>query len=154
MQEKLVIKPLTGLGKVKFGSTKQDVENYLGKPSETDVIEVEEEEVSDAIVWNYDEQGLSVFFEKDLNEQLTCFDSNNYDVTLFGKKIFDLKKEDIIELMRENGFTDIESGDEDWGEYRLSFNDAVMDFYFDDKTLVSVSWGVMMDDDNNVKWPE
>ncbi len=154
MNKKLIIKPLEGLGNLKFGTTKQDVENYLGKPQDTEVIEVAENELSDAIVWNYDDQGISAFFEKDHNDLLTCFDIRNDNVVLFGKKVFDLKMEQIIDLMNKNGFSDIESEDEDWGEQRLSFNDAVIDFYFNDQTLTSISWSVMLDENNNIEWPE
>ncbi len=154
MNKKLIIKPLEGLGDLKFGANKEDVESYLGKPQNTEVLDLEENDLSDAIVWNYDDQGISVFFEKDLDSLLTCFDIRNDKVVLFGKKVFDLKKEQIIDLMNENGFTDIESEDEDWGEQRLSFNDAVVDFYFDDQTLTSISWSVFMDENNNVEWPD
>jgi len=153
MKQKLDIKPLVGLGDLKFGATKKDVEKAFGKPQETENIEVEDD-LSDAQVWSYEEKGLSVFFENDFDELLTCFDTNNDDFTLFGKNVFDLKKDKIIELMKQNGYSDYESEDEDWGEHRLSFNDAVMDFYFDDQSLVSVSWGVMIDNNNKALWPE
>lgn len=153
MKEKIVINPLKGLSDIKFGSTKNDVEKLFGKPEDTEVIEVEEEDLSDAIVWNYDELGFSAFFEKDFDELLTCFDISNDEADLFGQKVFTLAKEKIIELMKNNGFSDFESDDEEWGEHRLSFNDAVMDFYFDENELVSISWGVMIDEDNAVQWP-
>ncbi len=152
MEKKLAIRPLVGFDDLKFGATKQEVESYFGNPGEKEDIEVEDD-FSDAQVWSYDELELSVFFENDFDNLLTCFDTNNEEVTLFDKKIFELKKDQIIDLMKKNGFTDYETEDEDWGEHRLSFNDAVMDFYFDNQALVSVSWGVMIDDNNNVEWP-
>ncbi len=153
MKEKLVINPLKGLNNLKFGSSKKDVENYFGKPEDTETIEVEEDDLSDAIVWNYDELGFSAFFENDLDDLLTCFDISNDDVTLFDKKVFEMDKKKIIDLMKKHGFSEVESEDEDWGEHRMSFNDAVMDFYFEGNQLVSISWGVMIDDDNKVQWP-
>lgn len=153
MKKELIINPLKGLNDLKFGSTKNDTEKYFGKPEETEFMEVEEEDLSDADVWNYNDFEFSVFFEKDLDELLTCFDLSNEEAVLFGEKIFDLDKKKVVELMKKNGFSDSESEDEDWGEHRLSFNDAVMDFYFEENKLISISWGVMIDDDYKVQWP-
>ncbi len=109
MKKEITIKPLIGLNELKFGSSKKEVESYLGKPNETELIEDEEEQ--DAQVWNYNEYKVSAFFETEFDDILTCFDISNENATLFGKIIFNLTKDQIIKLMKENGYTDHESGD-------------------------------------------
>jgi hypothetical protein len=42
--------------------------------------------------------------------------------------------------MKENGFNDFYQEDEEWGEKLLSFEDALIDFYFEEDKLVSVNW--------------
>ena len=154
MSNKLEIRPLVGFGELKFGADQSDVENYLGEPQEIEDLPGEADE-SDAEVWNYWDQGHTVFFEKDMENKCTCFETDNDEAILFGKNIFDLNEKQIIELMETNGYREIDTEDEEWGERRISYSDAVMDFYFEDDQLISVSWGVMIDLENDqAEWPK
>ncbi len=154
MSNKLEIRPLVGFGELKFGADQSDVENYLGEPQEIEDLPGEADE-SDAEVWNYWDEGHTVFFEKDMENNCTCFETDNEEAILFGKNIFDLNEKQIIELMETNGYREIDTEDEEWGERRVSYSDAVMDFYFEDDNLISVSWGVMIDLENDkAEWPK
>jgi hypothetical protein len=154
MENALEIKPLIGFGELKFGADQTLIENYLGEPQEIEDLPGEEDE-SDAEVWNYWDMGHTLFFEKDLNNRFTCFETDNEDVTLFGQKVFELTENEITNLMKENGYSDLDAENEEWGERRVSFNDAVTDFYFEDGQLVSISWGVMIDlETDQVQWPD
>jgi hypothetical protein len=154
MSNKLEIRPLVGFGELKFGADQSDVENYLGEPQEIEDLPGEADE-SDAEVWNYWDQGHTVFFEKDMGNKCTCFETDNDEAILFGKTIFDLNEKQIIELMETNDYREIDTEDEEWGERRVSYSDAVMDFYFEEDKLISVSWGVMIDLENDqAEWPK
>jgi hypothetical protein len=92
-------------------------------------------------VWNYPDAGLNFFFEASNGEpSLSTIESDNLDTVVFNAKIFNLTKDSIIELMKENGYSDIDEDDETWGEHRVTFDDAQIDFYFDDQELTLVSW--------------
>ncbi|MFW5757663.1 MAG: hypothetical protein ACOCYO_03180 [Bacteroidota bacterium] len=148
------IKPLIGFGDLKFGARQSEAENYMGEPEEIEDLPGEEGE-SDAEVWNYWEQGHTVFFEKDHDNRFTCVETDNDHTILFGQKVFDLNEKQIVELMNKKGFDDIDAEDEQWGERRVSFNDAVMDFYFENDKLITVSWGVMIDlNSDQAQWPD
>lgn len=148
------IKPLVGFGDVKFGSEQSEVENILGEPEEIEDLPGEADE-SNATVWNYWEDGHTIFFEEDFDNRCTCFETDHENAVLFGNHIFDMNEAQITGLMNANGFSDIDAEDEEWGERRVSFNDAVVDFYFENDKLVSVSWGVFIDlDTNKAKWPQ
>jgi hypothetical protein len=60
---------------------------------------------------------------------------------LWGQKIFDLKEKQIIELFKANGITKHESEQHEWGEKRISFDEANIDFYFEKNKLVSINYG-------------
>lgn len=148
------IKPLIGFGELKFGADPSDVENYMGEPEEIEDLPGEADE-SDAEVWNYWKSGHTVFFEKDYKGKFTSFETDNSESVLFGEKLFELNEMQLTELMQNNGFKELDTEDEEWGERRVSFSDAVMDFYFEDDKLISASWGVMIDlDSDQAKWPE
>lgn len=148
---KMEILLLEGLNELKFGDTPETVENTLGKPLEVENLGDEADEDLDTILWNYDKEGLTVFFEGKNNHVLSCFETDNEEVTLFGKKIFGLNEQEITALMKENGLSQIDSDEEEWGERRVSFDEGLIDFYFQDGKLVTVNWGVFVNEDGEIE---
>ncbi|MPL72249.1 hypothetical protein SDC9_18030 [bioreactor metagenome] len=148
---KMEILLLEGLNELKFGDSPQTVENTLGKPLEIENLGDEADEDLDTILWNYDKEGLTVFFEGKNNHVLSCFETDNEEVTLFGKKIFGLNEQEITSLMKENGLSQIDSDEEEWGERRVSFDEGLIDFYFQDGKLVTVNWGVFVNEDGEIE---
>ncbi len=148
---KMEILLLEGINELKFGDSPQTVENTLGKPLEIENLGDEADEDLDTILWNYDKEGLTVFFEGKNNHVLSCFETDNEEVTLFGKKIFGLNEQEITSLMKENGLSQIDSDEEEWGERRVSFDEGLIDFYFQDGKLVTVNWGVFVNEDGEIE---
>ncbi len=148
---KMEILLLDGLDDLKFGDLPENVEKLLGKPGEIENLGEEADEDLDTILWNYDKEGLSVFFEGKNNHVLSCFETDNRDVTLFGKKLFEMNEEEITKLMNQEGLTQIDSEVEEWGEKRVSFDEALIDFYFQDGKLVTVNWGVFVNENGEIE---
>ncbi len=150
-QIKLEIGLLDGLDELKFGDSPETVKNLLGEPLEIEDIGDEGDEDLDTILWSYDELGLTVFFEGKNNHVLSCFETDNEATTLFGKKLFELSETEIIALMKENGLTQMDVEEEEWGEKRISFDEALIDFYFQNNKLVTVNWGVFVNEDGEIE---
>jgi hypothetical protein len=145
---------LEGLNDLKFGDTPAVVEKTLGKPQEIKKLSEEGEEIDDeldTILWEYDEAGLTVFFEGKNNHVLSCFETDNADAVLFGKKVFEMNEQQVIALMKENGLTQIDKEVEEWGEKRISFDEGLIDFYFQDDELITVNWGVFVNEDGEIE---
>jgi len=145
----LTIKPLEGLGELKFGASKAEVIEYLGKPDEEEIIE--DEEIGNSLIMHFFDSAVSVFFENPDDPVLNNFETDNPDAMLFGKHIFTLNEDEVKKLMNKNGFNDLdeelmESDDFDT-EKRVSFDDAMVDFFFEDNVLTAVNWGVFFDDE-------
>ena len=51
--------------------------------------------------------------------------------------------------MKDNGFKELEEETED-GELRVTFEDALMDFFFEDDKMTAVSWGVLVDEQGDI----
>ena len=135
------IKIKEGLAGLNFNSTTEDVRKMYGDPAEMDELDNPCDGALESIVWNYPDSGLNFFFDATAVEPLLCtIESDNLETTLFGKKIFRLKQDEITGLMQEKGFIDMEDDEETWGELRVSFDDAQIDFYFLDNQLTLVSW--------------
>ncbi len=154
MKTPIIIKALKGLNDLKFGATKQEVEAILGKPNEVELIEGDED-FSDVEIWFFNEVECSVFFEKEFDDRCTNFETDDPSAMLFGKQIFQLSEEQIVALLKENGYSDFEAEYNPEEEERLvSFFDAQIDFLFEGEKLVQVSWAVLIDDDENPVWPK
>lgn len=153
MKTILEIKPMQGLGELKFGASQEDVKKLLGEPDETETIDVEGE-IHEVEVWSYYEEGHSIYFEKDLENVCTNFETENEDALLFGKKVFELDQDAIISLMKENNFTRFEvEKDAELDEVIVFFDEAHMQFVFEEDSLGLVSWAVAMGDDDEILWP-
>jgi len=130
-----------GLGDIRFGSTPEVVRAIFGEPEDVEELENAIDGNVESIVWNYPDAGLNFFFDAANGEPvLSTIESDNLETVLFNSRIFNITRDNIIALMNENGYKDIDEDDETWGEHRVTFDDAQIDFYFADQELTLVSW--------------
>jgi len=138
---KLEIKIRKGLDELPFNCTTESVRALLGDPDETEELDNQGDGSLESIVWNYINLGLNFFFDATGTEPiLNTIESDNLETVLSGKKIFQLTQAGVIALMKADGFTEYEEDDETWGEHRLTFDNAQIDFYFTEGELTMVSW--------------
>lgn len=147
----LDIKPKIGFGEINFGFTIEEVVAILGEAE--DIEDIQEDEDFNTVIMNYWDLGFSVFVEGRGAEKsiVSCFETDNPDTVLFGIKIFKLKEKEVIELMKSNGFTDIDTETEENGEYRLSLEDGMIDFFFEKGEMIAVNWGVLVNEHGEIE---
>ena len=141
-----------GLGKIKFGLSMEEVEKLIGEPEEIE--ESDEDDEFEHEAWNYWEDGYSLYFDKEDDYRLSCIETANRDVQLWGERIFEMSKDQIIRLFADNDITDIEEEEGETGEIRVSFEKEMIDLYFDEDQLIAVNFGVFINDNLEVMWPE
>ena len=130
-----------GLGEIYFGCTPEVVRAQYGEPEDVEELESAIDGDVESIVWNYPDSGLNFFFDAANGEPvLSTIESDNLETVLFNSLIFNITREQIISLMKENSYSEIDEEDETWGEHRVTFEDAQIDFYFTDEELTLVSW--------------
>ena len=130
-----------GLGDIHVGCTPEAVRAQFGEPEEVEELESAIDGDVESIVWNYPDSGLNFFFDAANGEPvLSTIESDNLETILFNSLIFNVTREQIITLMKENSYSEIDEEDETWGEHRVTFEDAQIDFYFSDEELTLVSW--------------
>ena len=136
------IKLLKGIKDIEFGISKYDFAQKKGSELFFEVIEEDGDFKTEAVF--VEEYGSSLYFEGiEIDMTFAACDTQNKDAILFGVKIFDKTKDEIKTLMKEHYYKDLEEETEEWGEERLGYYDARVDFYFEGDKLRSVSWGVM-----------
>ena len=143
------IKPLKGYGEIPFGMTLDETVKLLKMPDFYEELGDMEETGNRSIFYEYEKIQTNIYFEGITKSVAACFETENEEATLYGEKVFKLDKETIIDLMKEHGFKELEEETED-DELRVSFEDAMVDFFFEDDMLVAVSWGVLVDDQGNI----
>ena len=143
------IMPLKGYGEIPFGMTLDETVKLLGMPDFYEELSDMEETGNRSIYYEYEAIQTNIYFEGITKSVAACFETENKNATLFGKKAFELKKGDIVKLMKDNGFKELEEETEN-GELRVSFEDAMMDFFFDGDTMTAVSWGVLVDEQGDI----
>ena len=108
-----------------------------------------EETGNRSIYYEYAGIQTNIYFEGITKSVVACFETENEAATLYGKKVFGLKKDEVVKLMKDNGFKDMEEEEED-GELRVSFEDAMIDFFFEGDKMTAVSWGVLVDEQGDI----
>jgi len=146
----LEIKPKAGLGALAFGVEYKTLLEYLDKPEDIETLEDEDE--FSTLVLHYWDKRLTVFLEGVEKQTISCFEIENDQALLYGHWAFNLTEAEVIRIMEENGYVQIDIADEEWGERRVSFEDAMTDFFFDKEgKLISVNWGVYVNDQGEVE---
>jgi len=145
----LDIIPIEGFGEIKFGDTSDKVITILGQPE--DVENMEDDDGFNTVVLYYYDQGITIFFEGREKSVVACIETENPDTEMFGKTIFDMTEQDIIALMKEKGYEVAEMELETSGERRVSYDDAMIDFFFLDGDLIVVNWGVLVNEKGEIE---
>ena len=138
------IEPGEGLDVLLFGMSANEITDILGKPEETDK---DEDEDFPSEMWMYPEKELTLFFEGSEDQVLICIETNHPDATLFGKKIFGMKETELMDLMAKNDCGEADIEEEAWGEKRISYDELMLDFYFENGQLNTVNWSIIDDED-------
>jgi len=151
MEPEIKIRPKEGLGNLLFGASMKDAEKILGAAEEVE--ELEGEDNCPTTVWHYWQQGVSIFFDKNNNNIFTCAEVGNEEAVLWGRPVFELEEKEIVELFKSRNFRQIETEVHEWGEKRVSFDDALIDFYFENNKLISINYGGYSEDHKIVIFP-
>ena len=146
----LTIKPEIGLGNILFGMHIDQVIEMIGQASYQE--DIEDEDCFNSIMLAYDELNINLFFEGNgASSILGDIEIENPKTILFNTKIFNLNQEQIINLMTTHGYDNSDTNfDEELKESCLSFEDAMIDFYFDNGKLTSINYGVLISNDGSI----
>jgi hypothetical protein len=146
------IKLLNGFCSVTFGEKPEGIKKVFGEPEETQTLHDEVLNTS-STVFHYWDLGFSLFFDKNKNETFCSAEIDNHDTLLFGVKIFTLNEKSFTELMKSHGFKLSDTETHEWGEKRLSFDEAGLDTYFENNKMVSVNFGIVEAGENFYYFP-
>lgn len=141
MVEMPEIKLHKGFCSLAFGANKESAVLIFGEPEEVQDMHDEILNTS-TLVYHYWDQGYSLFFDLNRSQAFCSVEIDNKETLLFNIKIFTLKEKEIVLLMKEHGHPLSDTEVHQWGERRVSFDSAGLDFYFENNKLTSVNFSV------------
>lgn len=145
----LDIKPKQGLGELNFGDSSERLISFLGEAEELD--DIEDADEFNTVILKYQDRGMYVFLEGVEKPVVSCFELHrNPAARLFNEEVFKLSEEEVIDLMNKHGFKELETGYEDDGNKRVSFEDGMIDFFFDKDEMKAINWGVLVNDQGDI----
>lgn len=147
MAHNFEILPKKGFRDILFNSTIDTIVQKLGQPDHIEEIDGLDDENS--MAYFYNKYHLIAFFEGFDTMVLTIMETKNPDTTLFGEKVFNMDEIEIYKLMKDQGYEEIDSEILTWGGKRISFEEANMDFYFEDNKLTAINWGCFVCEEMN-----
>lgn len=87
---------------------------------------------------------MSVCFEGKTKPVVASISTYNEEATLFGERVYEMDRKQIVDLMKRNGYKDFDEEEQE-GDTCLIYDELMMDFYFNNDELIDVVWGVFVD---------
>lgn len=141
------IKPGFGLGSIEFGLTRDELKKLIGKPSETELYNLSDEEGDGSEAWHFDELEMSVSFEEFFDWQLVSIAVSGEEFTLNGEKLIGKDKATVLGILEDMNLGDIEV-DEDAEIDMFSIPELNINFWFEEDELSEIQWGPLFSDDD------
>lgn len=150
----------SGLGKIKFGMTKKEVQNLAGKPDETELLPgLQEDPGDDLEVWHYDGNEFSLVFDAEYDWRLVSISVSDPFFHIFGKALVGMRREDALKFLADHNietssFEDV--SDEDSSDLqKLESDESGLIVWFEDGTVTELQIFPDVDDDGETYiWPE
>lgn len=138
----LIIEPLKGYGDIRFGMSIEEIVNILGEPSNNEEMDpMIEDNENFSVLYDYDDEELSICFEGSIKPVVASVSTYNEGALLFGERVYDMDRNQIIDLMKRNGYKDYDEEEQE-GDTCLIYDELMMDFYFNEGELIDVVWSV------------
>lgn len=152
------IVPGVGLGKLKFGMSREEIKSVLGEPDHQEVTHYGDDESDKSDAWEYHPLRLDLSFEEAEDWRLTIFSVSSEDYQFKGSSLIGLNQEELMEELDVLGVKDLEIEDmssEDHPEQVLiSSEELGINFWLHQDICEEIQWGPLFEDEHTIKWPE
>jgi hypothetical protein len=150
----------SGLGEIRFGWSKDQLEKYLGTPDEKDdfTYPVSEDTEVGSESWHYDEYEFSASFNEEDEWKLGALAVSSDEFLLNGKKLIGLSREAFLNEIKDLNLGEYDeedwSSDENPDQKLMAFADTSINFWFEDGFVTEIQWGPMFNEEDEPIWPE
>ncbi|MBX2845362.1 MAG: outer membrane protein assembly factor BamE [Saprospiraceae bacterium] len=146
-----------GLTGIKFGMTKEELQEAMGAPSEKDSF-TNEDDSTITEAWHYDEVSLSFTFDEADDFRLGGISVNNDEYRLRDVIAVGMKKEKVLDALDDLNFgpygVEDMSNEENPSHELVALDHKSLYLWFDDDHLSEIQWFPAFDDNEEVIWPD
>lgn len=150
--------PGEGLGKLKFGMSREEVKAILGEPDHQEVTHYGDDISDQSDAWEYHTLRLDLSFEEAEDWRLVIISVSSEDYQLKGSSLIGLDMDELMEELDMLGVKDLEIEDlssEDHPDQKLiSSEELALNFWIHQDILEEIQWGPQFIDDDTIKWPK
>ncbi|HET6990727.1 MAG TPA: hypothetical protein VFJ43_05360 [Bacteroidia bacterium] len=140
---------LKSFASLSFGSPSDEALKLFGPAEETE--ELESIDGSKSAVWHYWTKGFTLFFDGPRTNRFCCAEiDSSVDLKMWDIPVFSLNEAQLKSLFVQNGFKELDEEHHEWGEKRITFDDAMADFYFENGIMVSVNFSTMIPSESEI----
>jgi hypothetical protein len=153
MEEKWMIEPGRGLGKIQFGISRAELINILDEP---DAIDKNEEEGVSCEHYYYEDMDASFTFSEDEGDRLLIITTGNPAYSIAGKLHVGLSRGEATLIFRELEWNDpqIDTLSEPGNTSLIyAFEKLGLDIWFDDDVLSGFQMSPSWLDNGEIAWP-
>ncbi|MEM1322082.1 MAG: hypothetical protein AAGG75_17610 [Bacteroidota bacterium] len=151
------VKSGLGLGPIRFGMRRKEVEAVLGEPDEIERFDGDEFEGSITESWHYDEQEVSLSFDEESGWRLIVISVTSNDHLFEGQELIGMELEEFEDFIDALIFGDMDYEDcstpEMPNHQLIEVDELSMNFWFDDDALTEIQWSPLFDDEESIIWP-
>lgn len=138
--------PGTGTSLIRFGLDESQAIQILGKPDKTYVTECKTKRLQ------FNEYLIELSFEPENEDRLGWIEVHNSSSTLFGKKLINLQRSEIVKFVSEK--LSESPVTEDYGSFvSIVFEKNWLELQFNFDLLKCINLGVLYLDGNTPAWP-
>jgi len=152
------ILPGVGLGRLRFGMSREEVKGILGDPNHQEVTHYGEDEADRSDAWEYHPLRLDLSFEEAEDWRLTIISVSLEDYHFKGSSLIGLDQEELMEELSLLGMNELEiedlSSDDHPNQSLISSNEEGVNFWLHEGILEEIQWGPLFEDEHTIKWPE
>lgn len=148
------ILPGIGIGKLRFGMWRSDVEKLLGPPDGSRAFDYQESGSHIDELWTYETYGLELMFDESCDYRLASIKASHPQTTLGGTKLFGLDVEEALGRMFDLGYEATEKKSFPESKLQICFDKQQIDLWFQGGFLETVEWGHLWLDNQTPRWPD
>ena len=143
----LEIKIGIGLEDLVFGMSQEDVKSIMGEPDK-----ISETEREDGIVYYFNGLLIKTKFHKDEDCRMYSIEIFNQGMLMFNQKIMNKTKNEILDLLKLNGYNEIEKEEYDFFE-TVFCREIWTTFTFEFNRLSSLEFSPLFKKEGKFVWP-
>lgn len=147
------ILPGEGLGKIRFGISRDQLKELIGEPDEVDEYSYSDSDEELTESWHYDELDLSASFDEEYDWRLVTLSVSGAEYAFMGKNLIGLQRFKLVETLTELGIEDLAfediSSDESPDHQLIASDEAGINFWLEQGVLTEIQWSPLFIEDGD-----